>query len=75
MFMNYLKINDEVLYPSERFVDLSAANLVFLKAEAIKNPRKRIRLCAHQSTDDKVHEMFIVHAKVAFFNPDSTLPR
>lgn len=67
--MDYRKVNDEVLYPNERFVSLNAVDLAFLKAEAFKNPRKRIRICTHQSTDDKVHEMFIVHAKDAYVRP------
>ncbi len=67
--MDYRKVNDEVLYPNERFVNLNAADMTFLKAEAFKNPRKRIRLCTHQSTDDNVHEMFIVHVKDAYVRP------
>ena len=67
--MDYRKVNDEVLYPNERFVHLNAIDLAFLKTEAFKNPRKRIRLCTHQSVDDKIHEMFIVHTKDAYVRP------
>jgi cupin fold WbuC family metalloprotein len=67
--MDYWKENDEVLYPRERFVDLSADVLAFLKSEALKNPRKRIRLCTHQGKDDKVHEMFIVHTRDTYVRP------
>jgi len=67
--MEYKKINDEVLYPKEGFVSLKNADMAFLKAQASKNPRKRIRLCAHQNTDDKIHEMFIVHGKDAYVRP------
>ncbi len=67
--MDYRKINDEVLYPSERFVSLKALDMAFLKTEAFKNPRKRIRFCTHQGMDDKIHEMFIVHAKDAYVRP------
>lgn len=67
--MDYRKENDEVLYPKDQFVALKAADLAFLKTESFKNPRKRIRLCTHQSMDDKVHEMFIVHTKDAYIRP------
>ena len=67
--VKYKKINDEVLYPAQGFVSVKAEDIAFLKAEALKNPRKRIRLCTHQSMDDKVHEMFIVHGKDAYVRP------
>ncbi len=67
--MEYRKINDEVLYPDGKFVGLNTADLAFLKEEAAKNPRKLIRVCAHQSTEDKVHEMFIVHGKDTYVRP------
>ncbi len=67
--MKYRKINDEVLYPNDRFVSLNGADLTFFKEEALKNPRQRIRLCAHQGMDDRVHEMFIIHAKDAYVRP------
>ncbi len=73
--MNYRKENDEVLYPKDRFVVLNAADLAFLKAQAFKNPRKRIRICTHQSKDDKVHEMFIVHTKDAYVRPHKHINR
>jgi cupin fold WbuC family metalloprotein len=67
--MDYRKFNDEVLYPSGKFVTLDAQGIRFLKAEAMKNPRHRIRLCTHQDTHDKVHEMFIVHGRDAYVRP------
>ena len=67
--MDYRKVNDEVLYPNERFATLDAAGMEFLKREALKNPRKRIRFCSHQGMDEKIHEMFIVHAKDAYVRP------
>jgi cupin fold WbuC family metalloprotein len=71
--MDYRKVNDEVLYPNEQFVSLNATDLAFLKTESFKNPRKRIRLCAHQSMDDKIHEMFIVHTRDAYVRPHKHL--
>lgn len=67
--MEYRRINEEVLYPKERFVSLNAGEIDFLKKEALKNPRQRIRICTHQSIEDNVHEMFIVHARDAYVRP------
>ena len=67
--VEYRKINEEVLYPDGKWVGLTIADLAFLRSEAAKNPRQRIRLCAHQGPQDKVHEMFIVHGKDAYVRP------
>lgn len=67
--VEYRKINDEVLYPDGKFVGLKASDLAFLRTQAARNPRKTIRLCAHQSVEDKVHEMFIVHGRDTYVRP------
>lgn len=67
--MEYRKINDEVLYPEGKFVGLKTADLAFLKTQAAANPRKTVRICAHQGPQDKVHEMFIVHSKDTYVRP------
>jgi len=67
--MEFRKVSDEVLYPSEQLVKLNADNLAFLKTEAVKNLRKRSRICTHQSKEDKIHEMFIVLTKESYIRP------
>jgi len=59
----------EVLYSLDQIVTVDAAFLDRLKRDALKNPRKRIRLCAHRSVDDRVHEMIIVHTKDTYVRP------
>ena len=59
----------EVLYPLEKVVTVDAATVEALKQGAAKNPRRRIRLCAHRSVDDRVHEMLIVHTKDTYVRP------
>lgn len=73
--MNYKKINDEVLYLTEDGAAVSQHDLVLLKELAAKNPRQRIRLCAHRETTDKVHEMFIVLSKSAYIRPHKHLDK
>ena len=59
----------EVLYPLETIVTVDAKMIDELKREAAKNPRRRIRLCAHRGVDDRVHEMIIVHTKDTYVRP------
>jgi cupin fold WbuC family metalloprotein len=59
----------EVLYSLDRIVTVDAQMLEELKRDAAKNPRRRIRLCAHRSVDDRVHEMIIVHTKDTYVRP------
>ena len=75
MAMSYRKANDEVLYPANSFVTVSAQDIAYLKKEAMNNPRQRIRLCSHQDPADKVHEMFIIHGRDAYVRPHKHLKR
>ena len=59
----------EVLYPAEQIVTVDAAVIDELKQAAAKNPRQRIRICAHRSVDDRVHEMLIVHTRDTYVRP------
>jgi cupin fold WbuC family metalloprotein len=61
--------NPEVLYPDEDIVFLNSADLQELKRLAVLNPSGRIRLCAHPSVGDRLHEMFIVHTQDCYVRP------
>lgn len=67
------KENDEVLYPLEEVVTVALADLAQLKQQALLNPRRRIRFCAHRSPDDRLHEMFIVHTSDCYVRPHKHL--
>ena len=66
-------LNPEVLVAEEPIVQVSRADVEFLKASAAQNERKRIRLCTHPDVDDRLHEMLIVHAKEAYVRPHKHL--
>ncbi len=67
------KESDEVLYPAEEVVVVEATDLTQLKRLALLNPRQRIRLCAHHSPGDRLHEMFIVHTSDCYVRPHKHL--
>jgi cupin fold WbuC family metalloprotein len=69
------KESEEVLYPGEDVVIVDGSDLSELKSLAMLNKRHRIRLCAHRSPEDKLHEMFIVHAKDCYVRPHRHLGR
>lgn len=67
--------NAEVLYAEDPIVQVDRQDIEFLLARAAQNPRKRIRLCAHKTVDDKLHEMLIVHARDIYVRPHKHLAK
>ena len=61
--------NEEVLYSEEPIIKVTYNDVHWLKNEAGKNERKRIRLCAHRGIEDSVHEMLIIHARDTYIRP------
>ena len=67
--MDFRELNEEVLVSKTPISAVTRADIEALKARALQNARRRIRLCAHQSVEDKVHEMLIVHTKNTYVRP------
>ena len=67
--MKFTKVNDEVLYSTENIVKVDALDINELKEKARLNHRKRVRLCAHKTIDEKIHEMLIIHEKSCYVRP------
>lgn len=65
----YLKINDEVVYATDAIVQVNRHDIGELVAQAVHNPRRRIRLCSHKNVEDKLHEMLIVHTRDTYIRP------
>jgi cupin fold WbuC family metalloprotein len=61
------------LYSLGSAVRVGRQDVDFLKENAEHNQRKRIRLCAHGSTVDSLHEMFIVHTNDTYVRPHKHL--
>jgi cupin fold WbuC family metalloprotein len=65
----YRSESAEVLYSEAAITAVNRADVAELKALAARNPRKRVRLCAHHRPGDKLHEMLIVHERSAYVRP------
>lgn len=63
----------EVKYATGAVVTVDGRDVSQLKDDASKNARRRIRLCAHGSVDDRLHEMVIVHARDTYVRPHKHL--
>lgn len=75
MAKQYRILNPEVLYSEDAIIVVDRLNVDLLKQQSSRNPRKRIRLCAHGSPDDRLHEMLIVHERDAYVRPHKHLEK
>ena len=67
--MQFKELTHEVLFTSDSITKINIQDINILKSKAIKNERKRIRLCVHPNIKDNVHEMLIVHSKGGYVRP------
>lgn len=71
--MRWKKRGDEVLFAAGSVVQLTRATLRRFKDKARRAPRRRFRLCAHRSTQERVHEMLIIMPRGAYVRPHKHL--
>lgn len=71
--ISFIKESDEVLYPNEDIVIIDKNDLNRLKELALLNHRQRIRLCAHRTKHNSLHEMYIVHTSECYVRPHKHL--
>jgi cupin fold WbuC family metalloprotein len=69
MDMGKRNINPEVIVTECGVVKVRGGDISEMKAKAAYNERKRIRLCAHESIEDPLHEMLIIHARDTYVPP------
>lgn len=69
MTEKYRPLNPEVLYSEAAITIIGRSDIELFKHLSSRNPRKRIRLCAHGGPDDRLHEMLIVHERSAYVRP------
>ena len=56
-------MGDEVYFNQNELIKIDKEVIVALKAKAKKNASGKYRLCMQHSSEDKLHEMFIVRSK------------
>lgn len=61
--------NAEVIYSDLEIVTAAREDMLHLQGLASENPRRRVRLCAHRSPEDSLHEMLIIHERDAYVRP------
>lgn len=62
-------ISPEVFVADEAVPKVDVAVIAALKQQALRNPRRRCRLCAHKDVQDRLHEMFLVMARDIYIRP------
>ena len=67
--MTFEKVSEEVFVSDNCITVVGPNEIEMLKASALRNRRKRVRLCAHGKLDDSVHEMLIVHTNDTYVRP------
>ena len=71
--MRLKEFNQEVFFVDEQIAKISRGDIEALKKKALSNRRKRVRVCSHKNTEDKLHEMLIIHTKGAYLRPHKHL--
>jgi cupin fold WbuC family metalloprotein len=71
--MSFIRQSDEVYVSETDVTTVTGDDIAFLKARAAENPRRRVRLCAHRDTADRLHEMLIVHMRGTYVQPHKHL--
>ena len=74
-FKQQKKETAEVLLASEAISTLNKNDIQDLIQFAEKNTSKKVRFCSHQSPDELMQEMFIVHPKDVYVRPHKHLDR
>lgn len=64
------RINSEVYFADQSIVAVGPEELGFLQSNVETNVRQRVRLCAHQSPEESLHEMFVVYTSNTYMRPN-----
>lgn len=67
--LHLLKKSEEVYYATDDIVTFSQSHIDFLKSNMHNSKTGRIRICAHKSPDDRIHEMLIVFDNKSYIRP------
>lgn len=57
------QLSKEVFYANAPIVHVGSQEINFLKQKVYESQRKRVRICTHENTEKKLHEMHVVYSK------------
>src|SRR4051794_38519780 len=63
------RINEAAFGADEAIVRVARSEVEWLKGQVADTPRRRVRLCAHKSGADRLHEMLIVLDRATYVRP------
>lgn len=66
-------VSKEVYVTEEEFPSVGRRQIEFLKEGVKDSPRGRLRLCAHKTNENRMHEMFIVFTGANYVRPSRHL--
>jgi cupin fold WbuC family metalloprotein len=68
--MQVRRISPEVYFANQPIVVVGPEEMGFLGDNVQFTERKRTRLCVHQNTEEKLHEMFVVYTSSTYMRPN-----
>src|SRR3984957_14201297 len=68
--MQIRRISPEIYFANQPIVAVGPDEMNFLNNNVQYTERKRTRLCAHQDTEEKLHEMFVVYTNSTYMRPN-----
>lgn len=68
--MQIRRISPEIYFADQPIVVVGPDEMNFLNNNVQYTERKRTRLCAHQDTEEKLHEMFVVYTNSTYMRPN-----
>jgi cupin fold WbuC family metalloprotein len=68
--MQIRRISPEIYFANPPIVAVGPEEIGFLNNNVQYTERKRTRLCAHQDTEEKLHEMFVVYTNSTYMRPN-----
>ena len=71
--MKWLSISEEIFAAQSDIASANVDDMDMLKKMVTTTPNKRIRICAHQKSDDRLHEMLIVINQESYIRPHKHL--
>ncbi len=71
--MNLTRVSEEAYFTTDPFVFANPALIERLKSEVNSTSRKRIRVCLHRDTNERLHEFFIVYTDKTAIQPHKHL--